>query len=244
MAAINVILTAEQCGRLVQQGGRDGGEVFRQAINLLVQVRLHQVKDAAFSELIRLGGHSVLHKPVGIQIPTPSGVFRQRRLQRQNAAEAVGALLQTGVTEYQVVLHKPAECLLAQQRVRDKGAGQNVTFDCNRGAMMHGGAVGARQSVKTHRWLIPAIHLHAFYIIQQFPAVQHRDRVAKAECFCRCRAAALFSRSVVFIHLAHQKISTMLLVLAASPCSGSLNSACIVAQARSAWLASSLRLAS
>ena len=36
----------------------------------------------------------------------------------------------------------------------------------------------------------------------------------------------------------------MLLVLAASPCSGSLNSACIVAQAKSAWLASSLRLAS
>ena len=79
------------------------------------------------------------------------------------------------------------------------------------------------------------------------PAVQHRDRVAKAECFCRYASAllnALFSCSAIFIPLAHQKISTILLVLADSPCSGSLNSACMVAHARSAWLASSLRLAS
>jgi len=48
---------------------------------------------------------------------------------------------------------------------------------------MHGGAVGARQPVKTDRRFIPAVHLHAFHIIQQLAAVQHRDRVAKAERF-------------------------------------------------------------
>lgn len=94
MAAVDVILAAEQGGGLVQQGGRNGGQVFRQAVNLLVQVRLHQVKNAASGELIRLRSHTVLHKPVGIQIDAPAGVFRQRRLKRQNAAEAVGALLQ------------------------------------------------------------------------------------------------------------------------------------------------------
>lgn len=55
------------------------------------------MKNAAFYELVRLRGHAVLHKPVGIQIHTAPGVFRQRRLQRQNTAQPVGALLQIGV---------------------------------------------------------------------------------------------------------------------------------------------------
>ena len=77
MAADDVILPAEQRRGLIQQGGGDGGQVFRQAVNLQVQVRHHQVKDAAFSELIRLRGHALLNKPVGIQIYAPAGVFRQ-----------------------------------------------------------------------------------------------------------------------------------------------------------------------
>lgn len=39
-----------------------------QAVDLLVNVRFHQMKNAAFRELIRLGCHTVLHKPVGIQV--------------------------------------------------------------------------------------------------------------------------------------------------------------------------------
>ncbi len=66
MAAVDVILTTKQRGGLVQQGGGDGGQVFWQAVNILVQVRLHQVKNAASGELIRLRSHTVLHKPVGI----------------------------------------------------------------------------------------------------------------------------------------------------------------------------------
>lgn len=80
-----------------------------QAVNLLVQIRLHQVKDTAPGKLIRLGGHAVLHKPVGIQIHAAPGVFRQRWLQRKNTAEPVGALLQIGITEYKIVLYEPAE---------------------------------------------------------------------------------------------------------------------------------------
>lgn len=56
MAAIDVILPAEQSGELIKQGGGDGEQVFRQAINLVVKIRLHQVKNTAFGELIRLHG--------------------------------------------------------------------------------------------------------------------------------------------------------------------------------------------
>lgn len=57
MATVDVILAAEQGGRFIQQGGRDGGQVLRQAVNLLVEIRLHQMKNAAFGELIRLRGN-------------------------------------------------------------------------------------------------------------------------------------------------------------------------------------------
>jgi hypothetical protein len=44
------------------------------------------VKYAAFGKLIGLCSHAVLHKSVGIEIDSAAGVFRQRWLQRQNAA--------------------------------------------------------------------------------------------------------------------------------------------------------------
>lgn len=48
---------------------------------------------------------------------------------------------------------------------------------------MHGGAEGARQSVKADGRLIPAICLYAFHIVQQFTAVQNRNGITEAECF-------------------------------------------------------------
>lgn len=106
------------------------------------------MKDAALSELIWPPGHAVLHKPVCFQIHAAPGVFRQRWYQWQNTAEAVGALLKIGVTEYQTVLHEPAESLLAQQRMWDKSAGQNVALHGNGWAVMYGGAIGPCEPVK------------------------------------------------------------------------------------------------
>lgn len=124
------------------------------------------MKNAAFGELIGLRGHAILHKPVGVEIDPTAGVFRQRRLQRQNTAKAVGALLQIGVTKNKIILHEAAECLLAQEWMRDKGAGQNIAFNGNRRAVVHGGTVGARQPIKADRWFIPTVHLHTFHVIQ------------------------------------------------------------------------------
>lgn len=52
MAAVDVILTAEQRGGFVEQGGWNGRKIAGQAVDLLVDVRFHQMKDAAFRELI------------------------------------------------------------------------------------------------------------------------------------------------------------------------------------------------
>lgn len=68
MTAVNLILSTEQRGGLVEQGGWNGRKITGQAVDLLVDVRFHQMKDTAFRELIRLRGHAVLHKPVGIQV--------------------------------------------------------------------------------------------------------------------------------------------------------------------------------
>ncbi len=46
--------------------------------------------------------------------------------------QPVCALLQIGVTEYQIILHEAAGCLLTQKRVRDKRAGKDVALNGNR----------------------------------------------------------------------------------------------------------------
>lgn len=66
MTAIEIILAAKQRCRLIKQRGRNSGKVFRQALDFLVEVRLHQVKDAAGCELVRLCVHAVLSEPVGV----------------------------------------------------------------------------------------------------------------------------------------------------------------------------------
>ena len=69
----------------------------------------------------------MLYKPVRTQNHAVVGVFRQRGFLQQNPAETAAEL-----TEYKIVLHELAESLLAEQRKRDKGAGQNVALHGNR----------------------------------------------------------------------------------------------------------------
>ncbi|SVY28586.1 Uncharacterised protein [Klebsiella pneumoniae] len=57
---------------------------------------------------------------------------------------------------------------------------------------MYSGAIGPRQPVKTHRRLIPAVHLHTFYVVQKFAAVQYRNGIAKAERLGSCCIIGLY----------------------------------------------------
>jgi len=112
MAAIEVILAAEQRSRFVQQRRRDGRQVARQDVNLLIDVRLHQVKHAALRKLIRLRVNAVVRVPVRIQVKAAPGELRQRRLQLQRVTEATGPLLKIGIAKNQVIQRKAAERLL------------------------------------------------------------------------------------------------------------------------------------
>ncbi len=53
---------------------------------------------------------------------------------------------------------------------------------------MHGGTERARQPVNAYGRFIPAIIDNALHVVQQFAAVQHRDRVAKGKSLRRCPA--------------------------------------------------------
>lgn len=81
MAAVEVILAAEQCSQLVQQRRRDARQVARQAVNLLIDARLHQVKHAALRKLIRLRVNAIVRIPIRVQVRAASGELRQQRLQ-------------------------------------------------------------------------------------------------------------------------------------------------------------------
>ncbi|OQV66787.1 hypothetical protein AK51_01715 [Serratia nematodiphila DZ0503SBS1] len=59
MRPVLVILTAEQCRRLIQPGGVKRAEVLRQAVQFLIDVRLNQVENAVGLEAVRL--FPVLH---------------------------------------------------------------------------------------------------------------------------------------------------------------------------------------
>lgn len=74
MTAVDVILTAEQRGGLIEQGGRNGRKIAGQAVDLLVNVRFHQMKNAAFRELIRLGCHTQNGDSAGCVVVAPPAV--------------------------------------------------------------------------------------------------------------------------------------------------------------------------
>ncbi|MNE68103.1 hypothetical protein D3C80_1637490 [compost metagenome] len=73
MCTVLVILPAEQCGGLVQPGRVKGAQIFRQPVNLLVNVRFEQMKDAACCELMRL--FPSLHKPVRALFHSATDIF-------------------------------------------------------------------------------------------------------------------------------------------------------------------------
>lgn len=87
--------------------------------------------------------------------------------------------------------------------MRDKCAGQNVAFNDNQGAVMHDRTIDACQYVKTYRRPIPAVRLHVLDIFQQFAAVLHRGRVAKAVRRAVAVLNVMRCCGAIFLTLAH-----------------------------------------
>ena len=108
---------------------------------------------------------------------------------------------------------------------------------------MNGGAHAFRQPRKTYRRLVPLAVVDAFYIIKNFAPVEYRHRFAEGKRLHTLggRGGVLTRFRCVFLLFifAHQLKSRMEDVdWPVAAVSGSLISTCMVAQARSAWLAS------
>lgn len=91
VGTILVILAAEQRRRLIQPDGVKCAEVFRQAVQLLIDVRLQQVKHAARRKLMRL--FPVVHKPVDPAGDPFAGEFCRGGFKAQGFAQVVAAHL-------------------------------------------------------------------------------------------------------------------------------------------------------
>ena len=116
---------------------------------------------------------------------------------------------------------------------------------------MNGGAQAFRQPVKADRRFEPAAIIDAFHVIQNIAAIEHGARFTKSKrLHFLGRGVFHVARALLWLRLAafvftHQLNSRMDDVAWPLPAvSGSFNSACMVAQATSACLASSVRLAS
>ena len=86
-------------------------------VNLALPFRLHQFKYATFGELVVLHVHASLHESVGIELGAASREFCQCQLKCNSVVESLVALLQKRIAKSQIVLHKMAGRMLAQQRV-------------------------------------------------------------------------------------------------------------------------------
>ncbi|MCY1525909.1 hypothetical protein D9M68_609100 [compost metagenome] len=247
VAAILIVAPPEERGRLVEPGGIERRQVFRQPVHLLVNVRLQQVKDAA-----RLEGVLVLpglHKMVGLQVHAAAHVFGHGRLQSDRLAQQVVTPLQVAVAEHQEVLYPARECRARQQFVRNEGRDQDVALHVNGRAIVHGRAEAARQPIPRQRRLVPVAHAHALHIVEQLTAVEHGNWIAEAECLDRRRGGSRRRAGIDMVCnsrlaarlLAGHENSMMLVLVVVTPSIGSWASACMHAQARSAWLVSSER---
>lgn len=84
VCAVLIILAAEQRGGLVQPRGVERRQIFRHPIQLLIDIRLQQVKNAVGRERVRLSER--LHEPVNARVNAAPGVFGRGGLQLQQLA--------------------------------------------------------------------------------------------------------------------------------------------------------------
>ena len=234
MAAVDVVLPTEQRRGLVQQRRLDGADVLGQAVDLLMHVRLDQVKNRPALEFLL--GARALHPPVPPVLEAAPHVFRQGVLERHGpAADAVPAL-QVAVAEDQVVQGEPGELAAPQELVRPEGADQDVALHVDAAGVVRAAAECLCEAIERDRRLVPLAVVQALDVVEQLAPIEHGRRIPERE-----RLHLLRGRGHGCQFGVHHKISRMLARSSLRPSMGSWARACSSAQARSAWPTSSPR---
>lgn len=120
---------------------------------------------------------------IEICAPTP-GVLRKRVFEGKWAAQAITREFKVGIAKCEPVQREGRECLTVEQLVRDKTAGEHITFGVQRRLMPGALARSFSQSVKIYWRLIVSPVVHAIEIVQQIGHIPHGIRAVKAE---RCQ---------------------------------------------------------
>lgn len=112
VTAVVVVAPPEQGGALIQPGALQRAEIFRQPINLLIDIGLAQMPDTAGFEWML--NARVRHKEVGARFHTYAGELCQRMTQANHLSRAAKTPLNEGVAKGQEI-----KCKLL-----DRGSGQ------------------------------------------------------------------------------------------------------------------------
>ena len=88
-------------GEVEGLGGVKRAEIFRQAVKLLINIRLQQVKHAAGRKFMRF--FPVIHKPVNAILNVSAGEFGRGGFMAQRPTQPVAAQLGKGITEDQII---------------------------------------------------------------------------------------------------------------------------------------------
>ena len=115
VAAVVIVAAAEHGGRLVEQRGLQRAQILRQPVDLLIDVGLAQVKDAALRELVRL--LPALHEEVPPILASPSESSQRMLIAHRTAGDGA-PVFGVAVPEHQEVQHHGLESRVRQQRMR------------------------------------------------------------------------------------------------------------------------------
>ncbi|MNS85300.1 hypothetical protein D3C72_1191620 [compost metagenome] len=144
VAAVLVVLAPKQGGRFVQQGRVHRRYIVGNAVDLLIDVALFHLTNAArrqFQRLARLG-----HPPILLRRTPPPYVLGMQVLIAQRATQPVGHLAQVAVAKHQEVHGERGELGQAQLGMGDEPGAQDVALDLDGRGMVHRRPVDPRQT--------------------------------------------------------------------------------------------------
>ncbi|KGW89929.1 hypothetical protein Y034_1180 [Burkholderia pseudomallei MSHR449] len=179
MAAVLVILAPEQRRRFVQPRRVQRAQILGQAIDLLIDVRPHELEHAVGLELVPL--LPAVHVHEAAEIGLAPYVLRERGFEPQRAADHVAAAFQIAVAERQEIERPPLERVPRQPAVRAECRRQHVRLEEQRRAMVRARAKRFRQAGEADRRLEPFAVRPALDVIENLGPVHDGRRIVERE---------------------------------------------------------------